>query len=72
MPCCRQAALPAAFGLLPTPWLFDRSLPIAAAVAVFALEFLFLALRIGLVSGVNIAQVGWLDDVFASAAALRL
>lgn len=65
-----QATVPAAFGLLFTPWLLDKPLLIAAAVTVVATAFLFVAFRIGRVSGMKIAQVGWLYAVFATAVAL--
>ncbi len=67
-----QATIPTAFGLFFTPWMLDRALLAAAAVTGLSVCFLLFAFRRGPVSGVLLAQVGWLYGVFGIlAAALR-
>ena len=62
-----QATIPTAFGLFFTPWLLDTPLLVAALVTMAAIVFLFQAFRRGRVSGLMLAQVGWLYGIFGLA-----
>ena len=60
-----QATVPTALGLFFTPWLFDRSLVLAATVTVAAVGIMFLAFRHGLISRMLLASMASLYAVFA-------
>lgn len=60
-----QATVPTALGLFFTPWLFDRSLVLAAVVTVSAVGVMFLAFRRGFVSRTLLASMASLYAVFA-------
>ena len=61
-----QATVPSAFGLLFTPWLFDRALAIAAGATMLAIVYLLLTLRSGRLSSARLmfASCGYV--VFAA------
>jgi cation:H+ antiporter len=65
-----QATVPSAFGLLFTPWLFDRALAIAAGATMLAIVYLLLTLRSGRLSAARLmfASCGYV--VFAALFAL--
>ncbi len=63
-----QACIPTAFGLFFTPWRLDAPLLAAALVTSLSILLLFLAFRSGRVSGLRLAQSGWLYGLFALAA----
>jgi cation:H+ antiporter len=65
-----QATIPAACGLLGTPWLFGRPLTIAAVITVLAVIFLLLMFRGPAVSGRRLALAALLYLVFAAALAV--
>lgn len=65
-----QATIPAACGLLGTPWLFGRPLTIAACVTVLAVIFLLLMFRGRPVTGRRLALTALLYLVFAAALAV--
>jgi cation:H+ antiporter len=62
-----QATIPAACGLLGTPWLFDRPLILAGFITVAAVVFLLLMFRGGAVTGRRLALASLLYLVFAGA-----
>jgi cation:H+ antiporter len=61
-----QATVPTAFGLFFTPWLFDRSLTIAAGVTMLAMVLLWLMFRSGRVQALRLASVAWLYGFFVA------
>lgn len=65
-----QATIPAACGLLGTPWLFGRPLAIAAFITVLAVIFLLLMFRGRAVTGRRLAMTALLYLVFAAALAV--
>jgi cation:H+ antiporter len=60
-----QATVPTAFGLFFTPWVFDKSLILAAAVTLVAVAVMFVAFRKGIASRGLLATMGLLYAVFA-------
>ena len=65
-----QATIPAACGLLGTPWLFGRPLAIAAFITVLAVIFLLLMFRGRAITGRRLALTALLYLVFAAALAV--
>lgn len=60
-----QATVPTALGLFFTPWLFDKSLILAALVTLAGVTILFSAFRRGIVSRVLLASMAALYGLFA-------
>ncbi len=60
-----QATVPTAFGIFFTPWIFDRTLTVSAAVTTLSVTILFLLFRRGALSGFRLSLVFWLYLLFA-------
>jgi cation:H+ antiporter len=61
-----QATVPSAFGLLFTPWLFDRALAIAAGATMLSIVYLLITLRNGRLSSARLMLVSIGYVVFAA------
>ena len=60
-----QTTVPSAFGLLFTPWLFDRSLTVSVFVTMLSISILFFMFRRGQVSGFRLSLVALFYLIFA-------
>lgn len=60
-----QATVPTALGVFFTPWLFDKSLILAALVTLAAVAMLFFAFRRGIISRVLLASMAAFYGLFA-------
>ncbi|MEO8804303.1 MAG: sodium:calcium antiporter [Rudaea sp.] len=61
-----QATVPTSLGLFFTPWLFDKSLMIAALVTLAAVAILFFAFRRGITSRILLASMAVFYGLFAA------
>jgi len=66
-----QATVPAAFGIIATPWIFEGTLIIGSSVTVFAITSLLLMFRSGRVTGKRLSWVSLFYLLFVGALLVR-